>query len=69
MSYLLTHRAEGDKHWVRLDREEGMHIHHVLSASFTDCELAAFIEMCRKLDPHTKVVPVVDRELFVRRGA
>jgi hypothetical protein len=57
MSYLLTHYtdAEGEKHWVRLAREEGLHLDHVLSAKLTPGELAAFIEMLRKLDPETKV--------------
>jgi hypothetical protein len=65
MSYLLTHYSEGDKHWVRLDREVGLHVDHVLSAWLTPGELTAFIQMLRKLDPDTRVVP---RDSLVRRG-
>jgi hypothetical protein len=70
MSYLLKHYAEGGKHWVRLDREEGLHNDHVLSARLTEGELMAFIEMCRKLDPATRVeqspVPELGRRLTAR---
>jgi hypothetical protein len=55
MPYLLTHHAEGDKHWVRLDRVKGLHTDHVLSASLTPGELAALVAMLRKLDPATRV--------------
>lgn len=56
MSYLVTHYAEGEKHWVRLDREKGLHIDHVLSARLTPGEMTALIAMLRKLDPATRVV-------------
>jgi len=55
MSYLVTHYQEGRKHWVRLCREEGLHIDHVMSGWLTDGELIAFIAMLRSLDPLTKV--------------
>jgi hypothetical protein len=55
MSYLLTHYPEGDRHWVRLAREEGLHLEHVLSAKLTQGELMAFVEMLKKLDPATTV--------------
>ena len=64
MSYLVTHYQDGDKHWVRLAREEGLHIDHVLSAKLTQGELMAFIEMLRKLDPAT----IVERSLVPQLG-
>lgn len=55
MPYLLTHYQEGDLHHCRLARETDHTLEHVCNALLTDGELAAFIEMVRKLDPCARV--------------
>lgn len=57
MSYLLTHHAEGDLHHCRLVREYEHVVEFVCHALLTDGELAAFIEMIRKLDKAAKIEP------------
>lgn len=52
VSYLLSYYAAvGGRHYCRLAADGD----HILSALLTPRELEAFISMCRKLDPETKV--------------